>query len=94
MKTYKPLRILSLGLIMLFGIIGIVSMNSCAPSKAIAAKSGVQLWGENCQRCHNTPPPSTFSPEQWETIGMHMQTRALLIESERNKIIEFLKTSR
>ena len=94
MKTYKPLRILSLSLIMLFSIIGIASMNSCAPTKAIAAKSGVQLWGENCQRCHNTPSPSTYSPEQWETIGMHMQTRALLLEKERNKIIDFLKTSR
>lgn len=94
MKKYNPLRILSLGLVMIFSIVGIVSLNSCAPTKAIAAKSGVQLWSENCQRCHNTPSPSTFSPEQWETIGLHMQTRALLTETERNKIVEFLKSSR
>lgn len=94
MKKYNPLRILSLALVMLFSIVGIASLNSCAPTKAIAAKSGVQLWSENCQRCHNTPSPSTFSPEQWETIGLHMQTRALLTESERNKIVDFLKSSR
>lgn len=94
MKKYNPLRIVSLGLVMIFSIVGIVSLNSCAPTKAIAAKSGVQLWSENCQRCHNTPSPSTFSPEQWETIGLHMQTRALLTETERNKIVEFLKSSR
>ena len=73
-------------------IISIVLIfNSCAVSQKIEAKSGAQLWGENCQRCHNTPSPSTFSPEQWETVGMHMQTRALLTDKERDKIVAFLK---
>ena len=66
-------------------------MNSCVVSQKIAAKSGAQLWAENCQRCHNTPSPSTFSPEKWETIGLHMQSRALLTETEKDKIVEFLK---
>ena len=66
-------------------------MNSCKVSQKVAAKSGAQLWTENCQRCHNTPSPSTFSPEQWETIGLHMQSRALLSNKERDKIIEFMK---
>ncbi len=94
MKKYKPLHTISLGIIILFSAITIFSINSCAPSKAVAAKSGVQLWSENCQRCHNTPSPTTFSPEIWETVGMHMQTRALLTEAERDKIVEFLKSSR
>ena len=68
-----------------------VLMNSCTASEKITSKSGAQLWGENCQRCHNTPPPSTFSPEKWETVGMHMQSRALLTETEKEKIVEFLK---
>ncbi|MDQ6761485.1 MAG: cytochrome c [Bacteroidota bacterium] len=63
----------------------------CASSAKISAKSGAQLWAENCQRCHNTPSPSTFSHDQWETIGMHMQSRALLTENEKNKIVAFLK---
>jgi hypothetical protein len=66
-------------------------LNSCAVSPKITAKAGVQLWSENCQRCHNTPPPNAFSAEQWETIGMHMQSRALLTNVERDKILNFLK---
>lgn len=94
MKKIKPLYTLSLSLILLCSIVIIASINGCAPTKAIAAKSGVQLWGENCQRCHNTPSPATFSPENWETVGMHMQTRALLTNTERDKIVDFLKASR
>ncbi len=71
-----------------------LTFNSCAPTKAVADKSGAQLWAENCQRCHNTPAPSSFGPEQWETIGMHMQTRSLITEKERDKIVDFLKGSR
>jgi hypothetical protein len=68
-----------------------ISINGCFTSKNVAAKTGVQLWSENCQRCHNTPSATSYSPEQWETIGMHMQTRALLTDAEREKIVEFLK---
>jgi len=75
--------ILSLGLItaMIF---------SCAETKMIQEKSGAQLWAENCQRCHNTPSPTSFSTEQWKTIGLHMQSRALLTNKERDKIFAFL----
>ena len=68
-------------------------LDSCVASKAVAAKSGAQLWAENCQRCHNTPSPSTFGPEQWKTVGMHMQTRALITNAERDKIVTFLQQS-
>ena len=66
-------------------------MNSCMESRKVADKSGAQLWAENCQRCHNTPAATTFSHEQWVTIGMHMQTRAQLTDKERDKIISFLQ---
>jgi hypothetical protein len=69
----------------------ITAMNSCKVSQQVAMKTGAQLWAENCQRCHNTPSPSSFSPEQWETIGLHMQTRALITDAEREKIVDFLK---
>lgn len=85
----KKVTVLSI-LILMIGAM-IVILNSCTASQKISAKSGAQLWGENCQRCHNTPSPSTFSPEKWETVGMHMQSRALLTETEKNKIVEFLK---
>ena len=72
-------------------ILLVAIFNGCTVSQKIEAKSGAQLWAENCQRCHNTPSPSTFSPEKWETIGLHMQSRALLTETEKNKIVDFLK---
>jgi len=67
-----------------------VMMNSCAQNKNISAKSGAQLWVENCQKCHNTPSPESFSHEQWITVGMHMQTRAQITDAERDKIVKFL----
>jgi hypothetical protein len=78
--------ILIAGMVVLISIV----MNSCMESKMVAAKSGAQLWAENCQRCHNTPSPVAFSHEQWITVGMHMQTRAQLTDKERDKIVAFL----
>ncbi len=75
------------------GFITVALVNGCAESKAVAAKGGAILWAENCQRCHNTPPPNAFSQEQWVTIGLHMQSRALLTGKERDKVIEFLQQS-
>ena len=85
----KKQIVLSILVILIIPVIVIV--NSCTVSQKISAKSGAQLWAENCQRCHNTPSPSTFSAEKWETIGMHMQSRALLTDKERDKIVAFLK---
>jgi hypothetical protein len=91
MKMLKTKNISIVIATILCFVLFISLMDSCKPSQKVASKMGVQLWAENCQRCHNTPSSSTFSPEQWETIGMHMQTRALITESERKKIVEFLK---
>ncbi len=77
-------------LIAVFSCIAVSIMNSCAETQKVASKSGAQLWAENCQRCHNTPSPSAFSHEQWVTIGMHMQTRAMITNKERDKIVAFL----
>ncbi|MBV8389306.1 MAG: cytochrome c [Mucilaginibacter sp.] len=75
--------------VILSGLASILIM-SCAENAKIAAKSGAQLWAENCQRCHNTPSPASFSHEQWQIIGLHMQTRAQLTDKEKDKIIAFL----
>ena len=39
----------------------IITINGCKASQAVLSKSGAQLWGENCRRCHNAPDPNTFS---------------------------------
>jgi NAD-dependent dihydropyrimidine dehydrogenase PreA subunit len=76
---------------LLFSIPVSTIISGCAASAKVAAKTGSQLWSENCRRCHNTPPATAFSADQWETIGLHMQSRALLTETEKNKIVQFLK---
>ena len=69
-------------------------MNSCSTSGQLAeAKSGAQLWGENCLRCHNTPSPETFSDSEWDVVVLHMQMRASLTEHEAINIAEFLKSA-
>ncbi len=90
MKSFHLNKCLTITLIF-SGVIIAMAMNGCKASQQISSKTGVQLWSENCQRCHNTPSPSSFSPEQWETIGLHMQSRALLTDEERIKIVAFLK---
>ena len=76
----------------MFIITGLFILGGCATTRSVgSAKSGAQLWGENCSRCHNAPSPSSFSDFEWETIGIHMRVRANLTEEETNKIIEFLR---
>lgn len=84
MKT----KILTGSMIAVFSILLLI--NSCVSTR-IAEKSGTELWGENCLRCHNTPPSSAFTNSQWETITTHMGVRAMLTDAEYNKILEFLQ---
>ncbi len=70
-----------------------ITLNGCVASQTVTAKSGTQLWGENCGRCHNSPSSSDFSGAQWEVIGTHMKLRANLTEDETNKIIAFFKSA-
>ncbi len=64
--------------------------NSCASIKS--AQSGSALWSNNCTRCHNSPPSSAYTNEQWEVIGTHMKIRANLTDEDAKKIVEFLKS--
>lgn len=78
--------IISVAVLLTIGI----SIVSCVSTK-ITDKSGTQLWSENCQRCHNTPPSSAFTNIQWEVINTHMRQRAMLTEDEYKKITEFMQ---
>jgi cytochrome c553 len=69
------------------------SFNSCKPSEAITTKSGAQIWGETCVRCHNTPSPATFSDVEWDVATMHMQLRANLTADEIEKVTKYLKSA-
>jgi hypothetical protein len=65
-------------------------INSCSTTSQMAAKTGSELWGENCVRCHNAPSSADFSNEQWAVIGMHMKLRANLTDDEIKKVVVFL----
>lgn len=82
-------------IISLFALITAITVyGSCSSTSSLSAvKSGAQLWGENCLRCHNTPSPETFSDSEWDVAVMHMQIRANLTGNEAVKIAEFLKTA-
>ena len=56
-------------------------------------KSGAQLWGEVCNRCHLAPSPADYNDTDWETISLHMRVRANLTEDEISKIETFLKSA-
>jgi len=65
----------------------------CKTPELIANKSGAQLWGENCSRCHNAPSPSDYSDNHWDVLINHMKVKAGLTEVETTKIVEFLKSA-
>jgi hypothetical protein len=56
-------------------------------------KSPVQLWSDNCARCHNSRPSNEFSSAQWEIIVHHMRLRANLTGGEAREIVAFLQAS-
>ena len=99
MKTLKIIKITVL--LITFGAF----MSSCSSSEStgnytkvdsnnvVYTKSGAQLWGENCVRCHSIPSPSAYSDTDWDTIGMHMKIRANLTTVESHKIFDFLKSA-
>jgi cytochrome c5 len=59
----------------------------------IIEKSGAQMWGETCNRCHLAPSPADYNDTDWETISLHMRVRANLTENEITKIEAFLKSA-
>ncbi|MFI5149758.1 MAG: cytochrome c [Bacteroidia bacterium] len=93
MKISGRKKIISIALITVLTGISIVMMNGCKVPESIANKSGAQLWGENCIRCHNTPDPKTYSDDQWDAACEHMRQKAILTDVEITKIKAFLKSA-
>lgn len=73
-------------------VVAVIVILSCASSR-ITDRGGAQLWGENCTRCHYTPPTTLYTNDQWDVIGTHMQLRAVLTDDEAKKVIEFIKSA-
>ena len=56
-------------------------------------KSGAQLWGEACNRCHLAPSPADYNDTDWSTISLHMRVRANITENDITRIEAFLKSA-
>ena len=89
MKKYILLSIL----LTIILVTSLTTMYSCAVSQQVTDKTGTQLWGENCGRCHNAPGPGELSAVNWDIVGKHMKVRANITDAEEKKIIEYLKST-
>jgi mono/diheme cytochrome c family protein len=83
-------KILLIGIASVMGIFYAMTLNSCASTK-LTAKSGDELWAENCGRCHNAPGRASYSAKEWAAIGVHMRMRAQLPANDADKMIAYLK---
>ena len=52
---------------------------------------GVQVWTDNCARCHNMRDPKEFRDDQWRVTMTHMRIRAGLTGQETRDILTFLQ---
>jgi|GEM_PF-460028 len=53
-------------------------------------QTGVELWADNCQRCHNLRDPSIYTDAEWDVAMFHMRTRANLTAVDYRKIRKFI----
>ena len=97
MKTiYKIITAITAILVVVFTLVACSSQKGTytdASDQIVIEKSGAQLWGETCNRCHLAPSPAAYNDTDWETIALHMRVRANLTENEITKIKEFLKSA-
>lgn len=56
-------------------------------------ESGAELWVDNCSRCHNYRSPTEYTPNQWNTIMLHMRFQGGLTGQEAQKILDYLTES-
>jgi len=80
----------------LLGIIFLVALgiSGCTSvQKTADDESGVQLWAQNCQRCHESPPPNAYSDDQWDVAINHMRVRAHISGLQAQKVVSFLKSA-
>jgi hypothetical protein len=56
-------------------------------------RSGVEIWTQQCGRCHNLRSPDEFSYAQWEVAVNHMRVRATLTAEDAREILDFFKAA-
>lgn len=73
-------------------LVGCLTVSSLGlPASAGAQRSGVEIWAQNCGRCHMPQPANRYTADQWETIVYNMRQLARLTDAETEAVLEFLK---
>ncbi|MFI5399111.1 MAG: hypothetical protein ACHQ9S_26565 [Candidatus Binatia bacterium] len=70
---------------------GVATAADAGPTHKELVRRGVNLWGAYCGYCHKPRPGSEFAPVQWETLMLHMRTRANLPAEDARAILEYIK---
>lgn len=62
------------------------------PLTADAQRTGVEVWGVTCGRCHQAQPPNRYTANQWESVLTHMMITARLTDADAEAVLGFLKS--
>jgi mono/diheme cytochrome c family protein len=88
MKTKTFLAAIGMSLVAMVLFAGRARAQEEAPVNMVL---GIQIWGQNCARCHNAPPPSAYRDEDWKIITHHMKIRANLTDPEIAAVLAYLQ---
>ena len=84
-----------IGLVVATAVVGLAAFGAVA--KDAAAKpakkklDGAKLYAINCNRCHAERYPTERTDAQWQTIILHMRTRAQLPAEDAKAILKYLQ---
>jgi cytochrome c553 len=74
--------------------LGLLVMTAMALSSPLEGqRSGAEIWGANCGRCHLIQPINRYDAKAWEDIGLHMAITARLTSAETTAVIDLLKSA-
>jgi len=73
------------------GFLTVIAMALVSP--LVGQRSGPEIWGANCGRCHVIQPTDRYDAKAWEDIGLHMAITARLTSAETTEVIDFLKSA-
>ncbi len=80
---------------LLLSSIFIISYSTQASEKSASSLvgEGAKLYSENCGRCHNPVPATSYSKKEWSVIMPHMREKAHLTGKETLAIEAFLAST-
>lgn len=73
------------------GAMGLVL--ALTPARAVAQRSGVEVWAQTCGNCHAAQPGSRYSAENWQRLVRHMMITARMTDADADAVRQFLMSS-